>query len=104
MTDTTEDRDVLLWVPLKASQVEAAREAGRALAEFPSIIEAGADHLAETLMRDDIPPEEVGKQLGEGLKAMKANAALAKAAALFLQPLAMAGTFTDQRSTGPRSP
>lgn len=97
MATKTEERDVLVCIPMKASQIEGARAMSHALAEFPTIAWNYANRFRELLSGDDASAEQVGKEFGLLIPGLLADAERAHAAAAGLWPMVESATIADPK-------
>ncbi|TCM77622.1 hypothetical protein [Rhodovulum steppense] len=96
MAAKTEDRNVLVCVPLMASQIEDARGMSRALAEFPTIAWNYADRI-HALLSGDASGEAVGQELAQLVHGLRIDAERAHVAALGLRPMVEAAKIVDPK-------
>ncbi|QEW19260.1 hypothetical protein LA6_001443 [Marinibacterium anthonyi] len=94
-----EDRDVNVFFPLKASQVEPAREMTAALAEFPTIAWNYSERFLEILNADQIGPSESQDllALATGLRQDAERAERMKRA---LAPVILSAVISDPHGKG----
>ena len=95
------DRDVSVFIPLKASMIETSRKLAVALGEFPTVAWNYADQIEALLSKDALSAED-GVRLAELVNGLKQDAEMAEGFRRDLTPILRAAIISDPEGRGGR--
>lgn len=89
-----EDRDVMVTLTIKASQIEGTKRLFKVLAEFPTIAWNHADQLSAVCKDTGMSPDQ-SKAIGDAEQGMKMDAELAESLRRDLVPIFATAVIHD---------